>query len=259
VSERATRSRANPGGIQDVLTVLGPEVQPTPRAEASVVQGAGRSRRVPATSEISQLIDAENLHTVLPGGGLSEHRRVLAARHRDVHDPGDTCHAALRVLQRQDGQADLERPARAGEGGAIGPRGWGSSTLSSRASTGTICRITAHQRLWELSGRSAGSRRTRRSSVLTPDFRGEEMPLAKVIAEKPDVFNTNVEVVPRLYPVARRGSRFERSVPGAPERQGDGRRRGRDEVGPDGWDSAKSFEEMVDALGTLRDKPRFRC
>src|SRR6202041_1984708 len=47
--------------------------------------------------------------------------------------------------------------------------------------------------------------------VLTPDFQGHEMPLAKVIAERPDVFNHNVEVVPRLYPVARRGSSFERS------------------------------------------------
>jgi len=47
--------------------------------------------------------------------------------------------------------------------------------------------------------------------VLTPDFRGQEMPLAKVIGERPDVFNHNVEVVPRLYPLARRGSRFERS------------------------------------------------
>jgi lipoic acid synthetase len=48
--------------------------------------------------------------------------------------------------------------------------------------------------------------------VLTPDFQGQEMPLAKVIAERPDVFNHNVEVVPRLYPVARRGSRFSRSL-----------------------------------------------
>jgi lipoic acid synthetase len=48
--------------------------------------------------------------------------------------------------------------------------------------------------------------------VLTPDFRGQEMPLAKVIAEKPDVFNHNVETVPRLYPVARRGSQFMRSA-----------------------------------------------
>src|SRR6185295_16517454 len=50
-----------------------------------------------------------------------------------------------------------------------------------------------------------------RVEVLTPDFRGQEMPLAKVIAERPDVFNHNVETVPRLYPLARRGSRFLRS------------------------------------------------
>ena len=48
--------------------------------------------------------------------------------------------------------------------------------------------------------------------VLTPDFRGQEMPLAKVIHERPDVFNHNVETVPRLYPMARRGSQFLRSA-----------------------------------------------
>jgi lipoic acid synthetase len=47
--------------------------------------------------------------------------------------------------------------------------------------------------------------------VLTPDFRGQEMPLAKVVHERPDVFNHNVETVPRLYPIARRGSNFLRS------------------------------------------------
>jgi lipoic acid synthetase len=47
--------------------------------------------------------------------------------------------------------------------------------------------------------------------VLTPDFRGEEMPLARVIDARPDVFNHNVETVPRLYPLARRGSDFMRS------------------------------------------------
>jgi lipoic acid synthetase len=48
--------------------------------------------------------------------------------------------------------------------------------------------------------------------VLTPDFQGQEMPLARVIAERPDVFNHNVETVPRLYDFVRPGSRFERSV-----------------------------------------------
>jgi lipoic acid synthetase len=47
--------------------------------------------------------------------------------------------------------------------------------------------------------------------VLTPDFRGQEMPLARVIDARPDVFNHNVETVPRLYPLARRGSDFLRS------------------------------------------------
>ena len=60
--------------------------------------------------------------------------------------------------------------------------------------------------------------------VLTPDFRGQEMPLARVIAERPDVFNHNVEVVPRLYPMARRGSKFERSARVLRHGQGDGRR-----------------------------------
>ena len=88
--------------------------------------------------------------------------------------------------------------------------------------------------------------------VLTPDFRGEEMPLAKVIAEKPDVFNHNVEVVPRLYPVARRGSTFERSVPGAAERQGDGRGSGNDQVRPDGRPGRVARGDGRDS-GTLRE------
>ena len=88
--------------------------------------------------------------------------------------------------------------------------------------------------------------------VLTPDFRGQEMPLAKVIAERPDVFNHNVETVPRLYPRARRGSDFLRScrvLRLAKEMGGDrvltksGLMVG---LGED-------FDEMVDAFRTLRE------
>jgi lipoic acid synthetase len=88
--------------------------------------------------------------------------------------------------------------------------------------------------------------------ILTPDFRGQEMPLAKVIAERPDVFNHNVEVVPRLYPVARRGSTWERSnrvLRNAKEMGGD-------EITTKSGlmvGLGESFEEMVDALGRLRE------
>jgi len=48
--------------------------------------------------------------------------------------------------------------------------------------------------------------------VLIPDFRGSDDALATVLHAKPDVLNHNIETVPRLYRVARRGSRYERSL-----------------------------------------------
>jgi lipoyl synthase len=48
--------------------------------------------------------------------------------------------------------------------------------------------------------------------VLIPDFRGSAAALDIVLAARPDVLNHNIETVPRLYAVARRGSRYERSL-----------------------------------------------
>ena len=88
--------------------------------------------------------------------------------------------------------------------------------------------------------------------VLTPDFRGQEMPLARVIAERPDVFNHNVETVPRLYPLARRGSNFLRScrvLRNAKEMGGD------EVVTKSGLMTGlgETREEMLDAFGVLRE------
>ena len=88
--------------------------------------------------------------------------------------------------------------------------------------------------------------------VLTPDFRGQEMPLAKVIDARPDVFNHNVETVPRLYPLARRGSRFLRScrvLANAKDMGGDG------VVTKSGLMTGlgESREEMLETFGVLRE------
>ena len=48
--------------------------------------------------------------------------------------------------------------------------------------------------------------------VLTPDFRGVERALDRILPEGPVVFSHNVETVPSLYRSVRPGSRFERSV-----------------------------------------------
>jgi lipoic acid synthetase len=48
--------------------------------------------------------------------------------------------------------------------------------------------------------------------VLTPDFNGIAEQIDRVAGEKPDVYNHNVETVPRLYPAVRPKSDFGRSV-----------------------------------------------
>jgi len=88
--------------------------------------------------------------------------------------------------------------------------------------------------------------------ILTPDFRGQEMPLAKVIAEKPEVFNHNVETVPRLYPIARRGSDFLRSARVLRNAKAMG---GDEVVTKSGLmvGLGESFDEMVETFGLLRE------
>ena len=48
--------------------------------------------------------------------------------------------------------------------------------------------------------------------VLTPDFRDKEGGLNAVVNAKPDVFNHNLETVPRLYPTIRPGARYSHSL-----------------------------------------------
>lgn len=48
--------------------------------------------------------------------------------------------------------------------------------------------------------------------ILTGDFRGDIEAIDRVARAKPDVFNHNLETVPRLYPTIRPGARFFRSL-----------------------------------------------
>ena len=88
--------------------------------------------------------------------------------------------------------------------------------------------------------------------VLTPDFRGNAEAVHIVVDAKPDYYNHNVETVPRLYPLARRGSRFLRScrvLRNAKEMGGD------EVVTKSGLMTGlgETKEELLDAFGTLRE------
>jgi lipoic acid synthetase len=51
-----------------------------------------------------------------------------------------------------------------------------------------------------------------RVEVLTPDFGGREESVATVVASGPDVYNHNLETVPRLYGEVRPGASYDRSL-----------------------------------------------
>ncbi len=78
------------------------------------------------------------------------------------------------------------------------------------------------------------------------------MPLTRVLAERPDVFNHNGETVPRLYSIARRDSTWERSnrvLRTAKEFGGD-------EIATKSGPMVglgERFGEVIDALATLRE------
>ena len=156
--------------------------------------------------ELHALIEAENLHTVCQEAACPNIGECWERGTATFMILGDTCTRRCGFCNVKTGKPtwnDPLEPARVARSRrADGPAPRGHHQRRPRRPA----------RLRRRAPSSASIRQIRRQApdckveVLTPDFRGQEMPLAKVIAERPDVFNHNVEVVPRLYPVARRGS-----------------------------------------------------
>jgi lipoyl synthase len=203
----ATRSRVHPGG-GDALRVLGEQVRPLRERKPpwlKVPAPGGEQFRA-----IAKLIDAEELHTVCQEAACPNVGECWERGTATFMILGDTCTRRCGFCNVKTGKPtwhDPLEPARVAR--SIARMGLRHAVITS------VDRD-------DLPDKGAGAfvgviRQVRRQApgcvveVLTPDFQGQEMLVAKVIAERPDVFNHNVEVVPRLYPVARRGSQFERS------------------------------------------------
>ena len=244
-----TRSRANPGGM-DVSTVLGSESEPFRGRKPSwfkvPLPGSPKYR------ELNKMIEAESLHTVCQEAACPNIGECWERGTATFMILGDTCTRRCGFCNVKTGKPtwnDPLEPARVAR--SVARMGLRHAVITSvdrddlpdygaSAFVGVIRQIR----------RQAPGCKV---EVLTPDFRGEMMPLAKVIAERPDVFNHNVEVAPRLYPVARRGSKWERSLrvlENAKEMGGD------EVVTKSGLmvGLGETLEEMVDAFGQLRAK-----
>jgi lipoic acid synthetase len=248
-SMSATRSRSNPGGIQDVLTVLGPEVEPfrgrKPPWFKVPAPGGPRYR------ELQSLIKTENLNTVCQEAACPNIGECWQRGTATFMILGDTCTRRCGFCNVKTGKPtwnDPLEPARVAR--SIARMGLRHAVITS-VDRDDLFDYGAG--IWAATIRQVRTQAPDcQIEVLTPDFRGQEMPLAKVLAARPDVFNHNVEVVPRLYPVARLGSTWQRSnrvLRNAKEMAGD-------EVTTKSGlmvGLGESFEEVVDAVGTLRE------
>ncbi len=204
----STRSRANPGGM-DVLKVLGPDVQPIRARKPpwfKVPPPGGERYR-----ELTELIRSENLHTVCQEAACPNVGECWERGTATFMILGDTCTRRCGFCNVKTGKPtwnDPLEPARVAR--TIARMGLRHAVITSVDRDDLPDKGA---RIW-----AAVIRQVRRQAprckveVLTPDFQGQEMPLATVLAERPDVFNHNVEVVPRLYPLARRGSTWRRSL-----------------------------------------------
>ncbi len=243
----ATRSRSNPGG-GNVLEVIGADVLPFRSRKPSwfKVPAPGGDRYRALRKDIAD----EDLHTVCQEAACPNIGDCWERGTATFMILGDTCTRRCGFCNVKTGKPtwhDPLEPARVAR--SVARMGLRHAVVTS-VDRDDLPDLGAG--VW-----AATIRQIRRQApgcqveVLTPDFRGEEMPLARVIAEAPDVFNHNVEVAPRLYPVARRGSTWERSLRVLRNAHALGARATKSGfmVG-----LGESFEEMVDALGQLREQ-----
>ena len=243
-----TRSRANPGGM-DVLKVLGSDVhalRDRKPAWFKVPPPGGDTYR-----KLSRLIKDENLHTVCQEAACPNVGECWERGTATFMILGDTCTRRCGFCNVNTGKPtwnDPLEPARVAR--TIFKMGLRHAVITS-VDRDDLPDYGAG--IW-----AATIRQVRKQApackveVLTPDFRGQEMPLARVLAERPDVFNHNVETVPRLYEIARRGSTWERSnrVLRVAKEFG-----GEEVATKSGMmvGLGESVDEVVDALGQLRE------
>jgi lipoic acid synthetase len=202
---RSTRSRSNPGGAR--VLDMG-EVRPF--RERKPPWFKVRAPGGPKFMELKGMIDGQGLNTVCEEAACPNIGDCWDAGTATFMILGDTCTRRCGFCNVRTGRPDAPdplEPLRVAQ--SVKRMGLRHAVITSvdrddLPDLGSIAFVGVIRSIRRF---APGCK----VEVLTPDFRGEEMPLARVIAERPDVFNHNVETVPRLYPLARRGSSFLRS------------------------------------------------
>ena len=144
-------------------------------------------------------------------------------KHATVMILGDTCTRACAFCNVKTGMPRRGRSARARACRDRRGRARASSISWSPRSTATICPTAAPSQFVKVI--EALRKRTPATTIeiLTPDFRNKsESAVEAIVAAGPDVYNHNLETVPRLYPTIRPGRALLCLAAAARERQAQG-------------------------------------
>ncbi len=162
-------------------------------------------------AEVRQLMRDKNLHTVCEEAACPNIGECWKHKHATFMILGDTCTRACafcNVKTGKPGAVDLNEPEHLAE--SVRSMGLKHVVITSvdrddlddGGAFQFVAAIAAVRRL------SPGTT----VEILTPDFRDKPGAIDRVAQARPDVFNHNLETVPRLYPGIRPGARYFESL-----------------------------------------------
>jgi lipoic acid synthetase len=165
----------------------------------------------PVYHETRALMRGASLTTVCEEAACPNIGECWSKRHATMMIMGDTCTRACsfcNVRTGQPGALDADEPRRVGE--TVAQLGLRHVVITSVDRDDLADGGAAHF--------AAVIRAIRHSApgttieVLTPDFLRKDGAMEVVVEARPDVFNHNLETVPRLYPTIRPGARYYQSL-----------------------------------------------
>ena len=161
--------------------------------------------------ETRKLMRDKNLHTVCEEAACPNIGECWTKKHATVMILGDTCTRACAFCNIKTGRpmaVDPMEPFHTAE--ACAAMGLNHIVITSvdrddLADGGADQFVKVIKAIREMSPETT-------IEILTPDFRNKPGSIEKVAEAKPDVFNHNLETVPRLYPKIRPGARYYHSI-----------------------------------------------
>ena len=170
-----------------------------------------RAPNSPEYAETRKLMRQYGLSTVCEEAACPNIGECWKQKHATFMIMGETCTRACafcNVATGKPGALNLHEPANIAE--AVGKLGLGHVVVTSVDRDDLDDGGAGH--FAEVITALHSAAPTTTVEVLTPDFMRKPGAIETVVAARPDVFNHNLETVPRLYPTIRPGARYFTSL-----------------------------------------------